>query len=42
MNIKGKITNLSVATENDVGGTMMTIKTAIIHDKLGFTPFTIL
>ena len=42
VNIKGKITNLSVATENDVGGTMMTIKTAIIHDKLGFTPFTIL
>ena len=42
MNIKRKITDLSVASENDVGGTMMTIKTAIIHDKLGFAPLTIL
>ena len=41
VNIKGKITDLSVATENDVRGTMMVIKTAIIHDESGFAPFTI-
>ena len=32
INIKEKITDLSVATENDVGGTMIAIKTAIFHD----------
>ena len=41
VNIKGKITNLSVATENDVGGTMMAIITAIIHDESGFALLTI-
>ena len=41
VNIKGKITDLSVATENDVGDTMMAIKTAIIHDESGFAPLTI-
>ena len=41
MNIKGKITNLSVATENDVGGTMMAIITAIIHDESGFALLSI-
>ena len=41
VNIKGKITDLSVATENDVRGTMMAIKTAIIHDESGFAPLTI-
>ena len=33
VNIKGKITDLSVATENHVGGTMMAIKTAIINNE---------
>ena len=41
VNIKGKIPDLSVVTENDVGGTMMAIKTAIIHDESGFAPLTI-
>ena len=41
VNIKGKITDLFVATEHDVGGTTMEIKTAIIHDELGFAPLTI-
>ena len=40
-NIKGKITDLSVATVNDVGGTMVAIKTAIIHDESGFSPLAI-
>ena len=41
MDIKRKITDLSVATENDVGGMMIAIKTTIIHDKSGFAPLTI-
>ena len=41
VNIKGKITDLSVGTENDVEGTMMAIKTAIIYDESGFPPLTI-
>ena len=41
VNIKGKITDFTLATENDVEGTMMAIKTAIIHDESGFTPLTI-
>ena len=40
VNIKGKVTDLSVATENDIGGIMMAIKTAIIHHELGFVPLT--
>ena len=41
VNIKEKITDLSVATENDVGGTMMAIKTSIIPGESGFSPLTI-
>ena len=41
VNIKGKITDLSVATENDVAGTMMSIKIAIIPDESRFAPLTI-
>ena len=41
VNIKGKFPDLSVATENDVAGTMMAIKTAIIHDESGFARLTI-
>ena len=41
MTIKGKITDLSVAAENDVGDTMMAVKTAIIHDESVFAPLTI-
>ena len=39
--IKGKITDVSVATENDVGFTMVALKTAIIHDESRFSPLTI-
>ena len=41
VNIKRKITDLSVAAENDVGGTMVAIKAAIIHDESKFAPLTI-
>lgn len=41
VNIKGHITDLSVPTENVVGGKMMAIKTAIIHDESEFAPLTI-
>ena len=41
VDIKRKVTDLSVATENDVGGTVIAIKTTIIHDKSGFAPLTI-
>ena len=41
MNVKEKITDLSAATENDVGGTMKAIKTAITHNESGFAPLTI-
>ena len=41
VSIKRKITDLSVATENDVGGIMMAIETSIIHDQSGFAPLTI-
>ena len=41
VNIKGKITDLSVATENDVGGTMTAIKTVIFLDESGFATLTI-
>ena len=43
MNIKGKVTDLSVTTENDVEGMIMTVKTTIIHyfHHSGFEPLTI-
>ena len=40
VNIKGKTTDLSIPTESEVKGTMMAIKTAIIHDQSGFAPIT--
>ena len=41
VSIKGKITDVYVATENDVGGTMVALKTGIIHDESRFSPLTI-
>ena len=41
VNVKGKITDLSAATENDIGSTMMVVKTAIIHDESRFALLTI-
>ena len=43
LNIKGKVTDLSVTTENDVEGMIMTVKTTIIHyfHHSGFEPLTI-
>ena len=41
VNVKEKITDLSVATENNVGGTMKAIKTAIFHNESAFAPLTI-
>ena len=39
--LKGKITDLDLATENDVGGMVMVIITAIIHDESGLAPFRV-
>ena len=41
VNIKGKITDLSVATENYVGGMVMAIKTVTFLDESGFATLTI-
>ena len=41
LNVKERITDLSVATENDVGGRKMATKTAIVHDESGVAPLTI-
>ena len=40
VNIKGKITDLFLTTETDVGGMMMANKTAIINDESGFARLT--